>query len=163
MLPRVRNVLAVLVGVVVATLAPGSEACSCRPPPRPSVASRASAAVFIGTVISRRPSWSGAEPREDEVDDAHYVVTLRVAARWRGARGAQVTVRTEWARCGYPLEPGAAYLVYAYASQGQLWTSLCTRTTELAGAGYDLGDLGRPRSGSLPRGTPRIEHQEYGF
>ncbi|MEZ4394441.1 MAG: hypothetical protein R3A48_25490 [Polyangiales bacterium] len=136
-------------------MAPSTEACSCRPSPRASVAARQSAAVFIGTVVSAQPSWSGAQPPEAEIDSAHYVITLRVAARWRGAAGATVTVRTAWARCGYALEAGQVYLVYAYAFRGQLWTSLCTRTTTLSGAGYDLGDLGRPRSGAIPPGAPR--------
>jgi hypothetical protein len=151
--------IALFFGVSLMSLAPVAAACSCQPPPPPAAAAGESAAVFIGTVVSTRPSWSGRRPSEAEFDSAHRVVTLRVAARWRGAAGATVIVRTDWARCGSPLEVGETYVVYAYLARGQLWTNLCTRTTELSGAAYDLGGLGRPRSGAIPRGAPQPEQQ----
>lgn len=156
-IPPMRHGIALSFGVALALAASSAQACRCRPPPRPSVAAAQSEAVFVGTVLSARPSWSGARPSDAEVDDAHYVVTFRVAARWRGAAGATVTVRTAWARCGYGFEVGQTYLVYADAdaARGPLWTSICARTRELSGAAYDFGDLGRPRSGALPRGAPR--------
>lgn len=155
--------IALRLSFVLVSLAPVTEACSCRPPPPPAVAARASAAVFIGRVVSTRPSWSGARPSEAESDSAHLVVTFRVAARWRGAAGATVIVRTDWARCGFPFEARDTFLVYAYLVRGQLWTNRCTRTTELSGAAYDLGGLGRPRSGAIPRGAPRPEQENWGL
>lgn len=152
-----RHGIALTFGVSLVLAASSAQACRCGPPPRPSVAAAQSEAVFVGTVLSARPSWSGARPSDAEIDEAHYVVRFRVAARWRGAAGATVTVRTAWSRCGYGFEVGHAYLVYADsdADRGPLWTSRCARTTELDGAAYDFGDLGRPRSGALPRGAPR--------
>lgn len=157
MLQPVRYGIALGLSVALVSLAPVAAACSCQPPQRPSAAARESAAVFVGTVVSVRRSWSGARPSEAEIDSAHVVVTLRVAARWRGAAGATVIVRTDWARCGSHFEAGETYVVYAFLARGQLWTNRCTRTTELSDAGDDLGGLGRPRSGAIPRGAPQPE------
>ncbi|NTU82106.1 MAG: hypothetical protein HGA45_22460 [Chloroflexales bacterium] len=110
-------------------------ACSCTPPPPPLQARDSATAVFAGTVSGIAPADPGR---------ASVLVTFDVQQIWKGPEGAQLTIATAGssASCGYEFAQGEQYLVYAVAQEGQIRTSLCSRTALFASAGEDLAALG---------------------
>ena len=78
-------------------------ACSCGPPPPPSVALEESAAVFSGEVVQA----DGYGP---------VILTFEVYRVWKGSVTPTFVMMTRSlgaGDCGAPLYPGEAYLVYA--------------------------------------------------
>ena len=133
--------------------------CSCMPSRPPTVARDSAHAVFSGRVVELldRPvplpdsTLRGLARRDAELE--YFVksagrlrVTIAVDAVWKGVIKPSMEVYTstiECCTCGYPFELGKEYLVYAYrASNGQLHTSICTRTRLLTQAAEDLVALG---------------------
>jgi hypothetical protein len=108
-------------------------ACSCMAPPPPLEARDGSAAVFAGQVAGITPNGPSG-----------VLVTFDLQQSWKGPAGPQLTIATgaDSAGCGFTFTQGEQYLVYGFAQEGQLWTSLCSRTAPLANAGDDLAALG---------------------
>lgn len=137
---RIRRLIIALALLIIggAALAPqprAAFACSCTQPPPPREARDGSAAVFAGTVSGIAPGGPGGTSR---------LVTFDLQQSWKGPAGPQLTIATaqDSAACGVDFTQGEAYLVYGYAQEGQIWTSLCSRTAPLAAAGDDLQALG---------------------
>ncbi len=110
-------------------------ACSCMAPPPPSEARDSAVAVFAGTVAGIAPNGP---------NGTSLLVTFDLQQSWKGPEGRQLTIATgaDSAGCGVSFTQGEEYLVYGFAQEGQIWTSLCSRTAPLANAGDDLAALG---------------------
>jgi hypothetical protein len=135
-----------------------ARACSCLPPPAPTVARDQADAVF--------------EARVDEVQSAdgngailrYDLAVLRV---FKGELGPQTPLmtRSSSAACGRTFVKGKRYLVYAYRTpEGDLGDTMCSRTRQIATADEDLAALGAgtpPPAPAAPesanREPPRIE------
>ncbi len=94
--------------------------------------------VFIGTVTRAAtvPKKEGAQEYQSRL------VTFAVGERFRGIHAEQAEVGTGLGGgdCGYAFKVGETYLVYAHRNKedGQLSTSICTRTRPLTQATDDL-------------------------
>lgn len=128
--------------LLVLDVSPAS-ACDVPPPPPPAQAAEEADAVFVGTV-------TGVEP----ADDVDVVATFEVDRVWRGPPTAttQVVTPENPGMCGYAFEPDQRYLVYANQQDGELQTSIATRTTALDGADEDLRALGEGQRPPVPDG-----------
>lgn len=107
--------------------------CDFPAPPPPAQAAEEADAVFVGTV-------TGVE----RAGDNDVVATFEVERVWRGPPTATNRVATPEnpGMCGYAFEVGQAYLVYANQQDGELQTSIATRTIALDRAEQDLRALG---------------------
>ncbi len=104
------------------------EACSCITSGSVCDAAWQADAVFVGHIVSI--SSTGGRR-----------VELAVIEPFRGLQLSQVTLVTGFgqADCGYPFEIGQSYLVYAHRTpEGQLSTSICSRTRPVRDATEDL-------------------------
>ena len=130
MVAMTRRLLATLLFSVAAFSSLGSaEACSCAGSGSPCDAAWRADALFVGHVVSMSAISGGRR------------VDLAVIEPFRGLQMSQVTVVTGYgsADCGYPFEMGQSYLIYAHRTpDGQLLTSICSRTRPLRDAGEDL-------------------------
>jgi hypothetical protein len=135
-----------------------ARACSCLPPPAPTVARDQSDAVF--------------EARVDAVHNADSVgmavrYDLAVLRVFKGEVGASASLVTNSssAACGRTFVLGKRYLVYAHRGpEGDLRDSLCSRTRQIGTADEDLAALGvgtpppaPPTPETQSREPPRIE------
>lgn len=107
--------------------------CDFEEPPPPREAAEQADAMFAGTVTAVEP-----------VGDMDVVATFEVTRVWRGPSAATVEVRTPESSgmCGYVFEVDRDYLVYANERDGELETSIASRTAELKAADDDLQALG---------------------
>ena len=134
-----RLALLLLVCVAELTIVPELVfACTCIPL-SPEKTYEMSSVVFAGRVVSVE------EPvglMLSSVDPLR--VTFQVWRIWKGPDQNTMTITTarEITSCGYPFKEGAIYLVYAFGSEGEWSTHLCSRTQPLLGAGKDLIALG---------------------
>lgn len=121
-------------------------ACSCAPPGTPQESLQDSTAVFSGQVIriDTPAAVGGIISTADPLK-----VTFQVIEIWKGPLGNPLIVQTarDSVSCGYNFLIGQEYLVYAYGSESDLQTNICTRTTPLTNAAGDLQAIG---SGSVP-------------
>lgn len=110
-------------------------ACECRRRNDFRHEFESSKAVFAGEVIAVDDSQPGA------------VITFKVERMWKGLRAARIEVRTDnrGKACGYRFRQGERYLVYAY-DDGDLRTSICTRTSAAKMAAGDLKKLAKRKS-----------------
>lgn len=108
--------------------------CDFEEPPPPRQAAEQADAVFAGTV-------TGIE----SVGDVDVLATFEVTRVWRGPSTATVEVTTPEnpGMCGFAFEVDRNYLVYANERDGDLQTSIATRTTDLEAADEDLQALGQ--------------------
>lgn len=119
-------------------------ACSCvKPPPVKEAVNKASA-VFSGKVVEIKEQSGLFQSSADPLK-----VVFDVKKTWKGTDQTQVIVYTasNSASCGFHFELNQEYLVYAFARDGKLQTTLCSRTADLASAQGDLKVLGE---GQLP-------------
>ncbi|MGH9922935.1 MAG: hypothetical protein ACRD38_09300, partial [Nitrososphaerales archaeon] len=109
-------------------------ACKCGLPFNAQDELKRSAAVFSGKVT---------EIHEDALGN-RYEVAFHVERSWKGVSGEAVTIFTalESAACGYTFDADEKYLVYAYETEGSLYTTICNGTALLADAQGDLNVLG---------------------
>jgi len=127
-----------LVGIALALLvARGAFACSCISL-QLSDEIKYSALVFAGHVA-----------RIDKTDDGMLRVTFTVYQSWRRRAAEEVAVDTapSGASCGYPVEPGGDYLIFAkrIPDRPYLRIGLCSHNTPLICAPQQtLKKLGRP-------------------
>lgn len=130
------TIFAIVVTVILCLGTRHSMACSCRKNPPPQQALAEAAAVFSGRVVAASLAENG----------ELYKPVLHVKDVWKGKVYERVELRTYWrcCVCGFDLEVGQDYLVYAYENEGQLWVSICSRTVLLEKAATDLSALGQP-------------------
>jgi hypothetical protein len=127
--------------------------CTCMPPPDPQVALVTADAVFIGSVTAVRETSLVLDGVETDIPARQ--VTLRVHAAWKGVGSADrvVMVLTGHGEgdCGFSFRVGTTYLVYAHRGEdGELSTSICSRTAAAQAAQRDFDALGHP---------PLVRHQ----
>jgi hypothetical protein len=139
-----------------------ARACSCLPPPPPTIALEQSDFVFEGRAFSTRVVGQMAE------------FSFEVDRVWKGDVEAQLSLQTAQnsAACGRNYQIGQSYLIYArHGSEGAIFDGLCSRTRTIAAAGEDLEHLGPgrdvgparrrqappPSASDVPREPPRIE------
>jgi hypothetical protein len=130
------TIFAIAVTVMLCLGTRHSMACSCNENPPPPQALAEATAVFSGRVVASSYGENG----------ELYKPVLRVMDVWKGSVHERVELYTHWrcCLCGFPLEVGRNYLVYAYETESQLWVSYCSRTTLLEEAATDLAALGKP-------------------
>jgi hypothetical protein len=111
-------------------------------PPPPEDALEEADAVFSGEVveiIENQKLFGGSYGK---------TVHFKVDKAWKGTDESEMVITTgnNGGDCGFSFEKGQKYLVYGSASnmyvEGTLSTTICHRTTELAGATDDLNALG---------------------
>lgn len=147
----------VLLALIVSVEA---QACSCFAEISVEEAFQHADAIFAGVVVSiedrrnRRDDSSGSEhfavpampPHLDP--DRGRTVTFRVLQWWKNdALTDVVKVRTGYGGgdCGYPVEEGKSYLVYARRNlQNELTFGICGRNAALICASDDVAELGQP-------------------
>jgi hypothetical protein len=98
-----------------------------------------SAAVFTGKVVRIERS----EKRTGLFTEVEAV--FEVEGVWKGVEKSTVSVFTSShsAACGYGFMTGEKYLVYASDNgEGQLVTTICSRTKQTKEAEADFGELG---------------------
>ncbi len=132
--------LAALVMLVWAVQPRCAWACSCIPPGSPTQERDRSTAVFAGRVT------------DVSTPASNVAITVAVHEVWKGDVGSSVEITTprDSAACGYQFVAGEEYVIYASESEGQLETTLCSRTQPLADAADDLAALG---DGQAPTGS----------
>jgi len=116
-----------------------ASACTCLPSKGVAQEVEISSAVFSGKVIEIK--------RHDRTEDplGQVEVVFEVNKSWKGVDKRSISVFTgsNSASCGYGFKKGLTYLVYTGGSpQGQLSTSICSRTKRLNKAREDLRILG---------------------
>lgn len=140
--PSKVNVVVLLATFVVAGDAYRADACRCAPVrPAPCEAAWQADAIFIGEV--ERVDVNGRSGRIPQFLRSR-LVTFRVSEHFRGPGGTSIRVITGagGGDCGYRFHKGQEYLVYATEDRdGQLRTSVCTRTRPLGQAREDLAYL----------------------
>ncbi|NLF11026.1 MAG: hypothetical protein GX597_04480 [Anaerolineaceae bacterium] len=121
-------------------LAPGrARACLCAAVASPGEEMARSAAVLAGRVL-RIDAPQGAMVSTG--DPVHVV--FQVERVWKGPAVHNLVIVTarHSVSCGFPFEVGEEYLVYARAVEGELHTSICSRTAPLSAVAEDLVALG---------------------
>jgi hypothetical protein len=140
------NLGVIFVGVWVLFIPITASACTCDLPSPGKTAKqlvfearKQATAVFAGEVVEVI-----ADPQM-----GYLKVKLRVEKLWKGVLTNEVIVVTGrgGGDCGYRLEVGARYLMFAYGDEVKLETNICQRTKGLAHAVEDLKLLGK---GKLP-------------
>lgn len=126
-----------------------ADACTCLPAGAPCQAYWDVDAVFVGRVESIEPLAGRSLFRR-------RVVTFTVVEPLKGAvTGTRVALRTGYGRgdCGYPFRKGLEYVVYAASGgNGELETSICSRTRPVGRADADLEYARGVRSGFTSQG-----------
>lgn len=137
-------------------------ACSCGGPKPPCQATWEADAVFVGTVLST-------EEKQGRGGFDSRLIKLSVEESFRGIASNVVEVFTGsgGGDCGFSVEVGQQYLVYAYKGEtGRLATSICTRTRALIQASEDLEflrGLSRAAPGSTIQGeVHRVKYNSDG-
>lgn len=171
-----RRPLRVLVAAAVAMgwSAQGAGACSCLPPGPPDAEFDRAGAVLTATALD-----VPAAPGETsiylyrvlhEIDDVLGTelgarewmrpVVFEVDASWKGVETTRAVIWTGYGGgdCGVPFAEGNRYLIYARLSDGDLHTSICSRTAELHAAAEDLAALSSrsPLTLNDPKPVPRL-------
>lgn len=135
---RLRTIVFALAIIFFPYWATRTEACSCRfGGAAPCEEYWEADVVFSGTVVGST---------RIEVDRGSYQATERsvkftVGQPFRGSTASEIEVRTGLGGgdCGYGFKTGESYMVYAYrASDGKLYTGICSRTRALSEAREDL-------------------------
>ncbi|MCL6603186.1 MAG: hypothetical protein K6T94_09955 [Paenibacillus sp.] len=141
-------------------------ACSCAEYPDPNKAIEEAEAVFAGEVLNIK------EERKQKgiVGAIEYrdVNLFEVQETWKGINQSQVMVYDNGhdESCGVNFEENKSYLVYTYKNkEGDLYTSLCSRTAEISKAGEDLTVLGQGKPAdkmlNLEGEMGRITNKDY--
>jgi hypothetical protein len=141
--------VAASLGLLLARPAP-AWACSCIMPGSPADAFNQADAVFVGTVTGVRnaapPDWlfpilQRVPGYEFPMDNTR--VSFQVMNAWKGLTENSVVVRTGQgdADCGFTFAPGGQYLVYTFEHEGEQFTNICSRTSDVAYATEDLNYL----------------------
>ncbi len=129
-----------------------SLACSCAPPPEPTIALAEADAVFVAQIASV------------VLQGGPTIVRARVKKAYKGVgAGKTVEIRTGLGGgdCGIRFTAGSSWLVYAHApfvadprAPKALHTGLCSRTTELAYAADEIKVLDAAKNGGTSPSPP---------
>lgn len=138
-----------IVAVLVSLFRPKTaHACSCIEPDSPATSFPRAGAVFHGRVraVDDTPlRWvGGLMPLPDVFDNLYYQrVRLDVIESWKGVTTTSATVLTGYGGgdCGYHFNAGDEYIVYAFESNGDWISGICTRTAPISAASDDLAYL----------------------
>jgi len=145
--------LLAMVFVLGATVA--ASACSCAPSLDVDQELHRADAVFAGRVVALELVLSSDPAIGVSLEQLR--ATLSVHSAWKGDVGEQTVVYTVFTCCvcGFRFEIGEEYLVYAIEQDGELHTSICTRTRLLGVASDDLEKLGHltPAIWAAPENT----------
>jgi hypothetical protein len=131
-----------------------AHACSCAPSTPLEALARATH-VFEGRVVAV------SEPADTPVP--HREVTLAVVRAWKGVEAVErIVIKTarDGATCGYGFATDTSYLVYARATDGVPWASLCGGTRPMAEADADLQVLGMGQTPVDPKADPHPAEPE---
>ena len=145
-----------LVGQLAPPLARVGHACLCNDDPSVARALREADAVFTGRVYAVQGGLDRAstfldwlsvlftgQPAPMSIEPTH--ARLAVIEVWKGALGSDVEIWTGIGGgvCEYFLKPQEEHLIYASLGRnGDLWTSICTRSMPLSQSPGDLATLG---------------------
>jgi len=148
-------------GLTAVLLAPAAaRPCSCGPTPAVAEELETADVVFAAEVtkLEMLPTWWATSGKK--VDDGLLErnpgeppfrvlkATFAVGKAWKGVTEPEVVVFTpaDCCLCGTTFAIGQSYVVYAYRAKRdvKLWTSVCSRTRDLADAAEDLRLLGPP-------------------
>lgn len=148
MLKRARtfSIVTLLTALLMLVNVPRVSACSCAGGlPLIDHITNASA-IFSGRVAELSPEEAPASTLAPDVQlpgTLVYQTSVDINQIWKGPTGLQLSVNTalDAAACGYPFQPGAEYLIYAYEHEGNLHTSLCSNTKPLEEAGSEIAIL----------------------
>lgn len=125
-----------------------AQACKCMQMP-PAQAYEQAVAVFEARVLEI------VEPQPGQTGPANQRrVRLQAVRSWKGLESEAVELSTaaESAACGFNFAQGQSYLVYAYADEGKLRVTSCSRTRLMAEAGEDLQTMGMGATPVEPTG-----------
>lgn len=144
--------------------APG---CTCMPAPAPDDAFTAADAVFLATATEVRspPAYPAGYYWLLEWIDLHFdteyrwqsyevTVQLDVEKAWKGVTTSRTSILSSGDTCGYPFVEGHEYLVYGHWFEGDLYTSICSRTVAGSHAAQDLKLLAGRRQLALSDAAP---------
>jgi hypothetical protein len=133
-----------LVAAFSAQPTPRTFACSCLAPGTPQEELAKFDVVFLGSVNRVTPQ-----------NDGNVQVDVQVQTIWKGQLGSNTAIFTanNSAACGVEFTAGTAYVVYASQSEGQLFSSLCSRTANATDATADIQALG-PGTQPQPSANP---------
>ncbi|HSE30412.1 MAG TPA: carboxypeptidase regulatory-like domain-containing protein, partial [Pyrinomonadaceae bacterium] len=112
-------------------------------------------AVFVGTVIESKTVIL----KQDNYERHQRLVRLSIDEAFTGVEGPQVEILTGLgdSDCGFGFRTTQQYLVYAYETKdGQLKTSICTRTKQISKATEDLA-YARGLTKAKPGGKLTVE------
>ncbi len=146
--------LVAMLGTAWCLPAATAQACSCMAV-SPGQALAESTSVFEGRVLSISELVDKPLP--------HREITFAVVRAWKGVESVErmvVMTAADSAACGYNFAPDTSYLVYARATDGAPWVSLCTRTQPMAEAGEDLKALGMGQTPVDPKADPLPKEPE---
>jgi len=118
-------------------------ACSCIPAKSIAQELEQSTAVFSGKVIEIK------RHKEAKTIFVTVEVIFSVEKAWKGMERKTVSVFTSSnsASCGYNFRKNRTYLVYAHGdTEGNLSTSICSRTKRVKDASKDLDELARVKT-----------------
>lgn len=113
-------------------------ACKCMQAP-PAQAFEQAVAVFEGRVVEI------IEPAPNSTGPAHArTVRLQAIRSWKGveSESVELTTAADSAACGFAFAKELNYLVYAFAEEGHLRVSACSRTRPMTDAAEDLQTMG---------------------
>jgi Tissue inhibitor of metalloproteinase len=99
-------------------------------------------AIFVGEVIEGKSAETLSDRLKTNSNDQSFV--FKVSQNFLGTEEEKnVTIHTGFGGgdCGFPFQKGEKYLVYAYESEGNLHTNICTRTRRVSTVEEDFEDL----------------------
>jgi len=141
-------VLVALLGTAWCAPLSRAHACSCAPL-TPNEALEHSTSAFEGRVLAISERIAQPLP--------HREVTLAVVRAWKGVQSVErmiVETAADGAACGYDFAPDTSYLVFARATDGAPWVSLCSGTKPMAEATDDVHALGMGQTPVDPKADP---------
>ncbi len=141
-----RNSLFMLI-IFLASLMPTHRAfaCSCMIPDLPEQEFAASAAVFHGKAAETSRSSMGFFTSLrlrfglGDIFGYEQTVVFDVIESWKGVDTTWVSIKTGYndGDCGYTFTKGSEYIIYAREYDGDLHTSICSRTRSILSAAAD--------------------------
>ena len=122
-------------------------ACTCFATPSVEKSLLSSDMVFSGQVVSQDYAPI---PMGDEESWDGFAFTFIVDQIWKGKPAARLVVATGegFGDCGYQFQKGRSYIVYASTGEddGNLYTSICSRTALIVEAAADFSALPEPKT-----------------
>ena len=141
-----KKIFLLIVSIVILSLKFGvsdSFACSCVMPAAPAEALENSTSVFTGRVewIS---DWKQIEPIDEDAifpsmrSGSDVEFTVSQVFKWESTASKTIYTASSSATCGYSFEQWEEYIVYTYWEAWDEQVSLCSRTSLLADASWDV-------------------------